>query len=52
MPKPIQYLPFEQKNPKMIFVVENLKINFLGGLWVEITQNNQKYAKTRSLPTF
>ena len=52
MPKLCHYLPFEQKIQKWYLLWKNLKIIFLGGLGVEITQNNQKYAKTRLLPTF
>ena len=52
MPKLGHYLPFEQKIQKCNFFVEKPKNQLFRGLGVENPINNQKYAKTRTLPTF
>ncbi len=52
MPKLGHYLPFEQKIQKWNFFVEKPKNQLFRGLGVEKPQNNQKFAKTKALPTF
>jgi hypothetical protein len=52
LPKLGYYLPFEQKIQKWNFFVEKPKSLLFRGLGVEKPQNNEKFAKTRLLPTF
>ena len=52
LPKLGHYLPFEQKKSKLKFFQEKPKNLLFRGLGVEKPQNNEKFAKTRLLPTF